>query len=62
MGEHRPRPTKRTAYINGTGVVAWCPTCQAFKPAAQVPFGMELRNKDGRITATYAAIPHEGEK
>jgi hypothetical protein len=53
----KPHPTRKV--INpGTGVRAWCPTCQEWRPAAQVPFGQERRNRDGKITATYAPVAH----
>lgn len=54
---HKPAATKRTV-SGSTGPLAWCPSCQAFKPAAQVAWGQERRDSAGRITATYAAIPH----
>ena len=60
---HKPAPTKRTLHAWGDRpVMAWCPACQAFMPAAQVPFGQERRDSLGNITATYAAIPHEGNR
>lgn len=55
-----PKPTQKT--LNpGTGPLAWCPGCNSFKPAAQVPWGQEKRNLIGDIIATYAPVPHEKE-
>lgn len=57
---HTPRATKNVHYSNRLNtVVAWCPTCKEYMPAAQVAWDKMLRTSTGRITATYAAIPHE---
>lgn len=53
----KPRPTKRTA-SPPRGSVAWCPGCKSWQPSEQVPWGQELRNPRGEITATFAPIPH----
>lgn len=55
-----PLPTRRV--VNpGTGPLARCTGCKTWMPARQVPWGAELRNSAGDITATYAPIPHGGQ-
>lgn len=52
-----PKATKRV--INwGAGPMAWCVGCNQRMPAAQVPWGQELRNGTGAIVATFAPIAH----
>lgn len=52
------KPTVTNNVVNsGHGARAYCAGCTSYRPAAQVPHGKE-RRVAGRITATYAPIPH----
>lgn len=55
--ERQQAPTHRI--VNwGAGPKARCRYCGELVPAEQVPWGKERRDSLGRITASFAIVPH----
>ncbi len=54
-----PNPRVTRKVVNpGTGPLAWCGKCQAWKPAAQVSWARMTRRSTGAVSLSFAPVPH----